>query len=239
MTKPKKTEVPKHETALDQLAAKLRSALKCETTNIIEIGKLLIEARELELVHHGEWKDWLSDNFDMSYRTALRYTDAAKYVESKSATVALFDFENLSPTVLYWLASGRNYNEQEEAAVLAATLKGRVDFNAARAICDALAQEKDTPDADDQEYGGELTPAEDPTEDPEITAILDGPPPEVPPTASIPPPINFALRDFDEAITTLKRLVTKLSTEFALTIHSAEDLEHIEDFIRTVRKALG
>jgi hypothetical protein len=37
------TEAPERETALDQLVAQLRTALKRETTNIIEIGKLLIE----------------------------------------------------------------------------------------------------------------------------------------------------------------------------------------------------
>jgi hypothetical protein len=223
MTEAKKTEAPERETALDRLAAQLRSALKGETTNIIEIGKLLIEIREH--VKHGEWKSWLAENFDLSYRSALNYIGAAEYVESKSATVALFDFENLAPTVLYWLAQRCNYNEQEEAAILAATCEGRVDHSAAGAICEKLA----LADADSAGESGEDSGADSvgsAEENAEIEAILDGPPPAVPPPAPSPPPIDFALKSFDEAISTLKRLMTKLPTQFAGTSHSADDLEH-------------
>ena len=78
---------------------------------------------------HGEWQPWLAENFDLSYRTAVRYISAAEYVErkSKSDTVALF--ADLSPTVLYLLAEG-HYSAKEEAAILAATREGRVDNDA-------------------------------------------------------------------------------------------------------------
>ncbi len=78
---------------------------------------------------------------------------------------------------------------------------------------------------------------DDAKEDAEIGAILDGPPPPVPPPAPIPPPPDFALRDFDAAIRTLKRLMTKLPVQFASTSHSADDLEQVEGFIRAVTKA--
>src|SRR5262245_33934534 len=111
-------------------------------------------------------------NFDLSYRTEIRYVSAAEYVEreSKSDTVSLF--ANRSPTVLYGLAAG-HYNEQEEAAILAAARKGRVDQEGALAICKALAppDDDDTDDADDQEDGGE-DDAEKAPPDPEIEAIL-------------------------------------------------------------------
>jgi hypothetical protein len=223
----KKTEVPERETALDQLTAKLRSALKREITDIIEIGNLLIESRKL--LKHGDWQEWLAKNFDLSYRSARNYIGAAEYVESKSATVALLNFENLSPTVLYWLASGCNYNEQEEAAILAAACEGRVDHNTAWAICEKLA-----PGNDDNQEDGDETAAEDP----EITAILDGPPPAVPPPAPIPPPTDFALQDFDKAISTLKRVMTKSPTQFAQTSYSTDDLELVAFFIHAVMKAL-
>jgi hypothetical protein len=61
----------------------------------------------------------------------------------------------------------------------------------------------------------------------------------VPPPAPNPPPTDFALQDFDQAISALKRLRTKPSTQFAKTIHSADDLEGVEDFIRAVMKARG
>ena len=236
MTMVTKTEAPERETELDRLVAKLRTALRHETTNIIEIGKLLIEIRKH--VHHGEWQDWLAKNFDLSYRSARNYISAAEYVESKSATVALLDFENLSPTVLYWLAAGCNYNEQEEAAILAATCKGRVDFDAVRAICEklALAKEDGQEEYGEEEYGGELTSPEG-LKDPEIVAILDGPSPAVPETAA-PPRTNFALQDFDNAISMLKRVMTKSPTQFAQTSYSTDDLELVAFFIHAVMNAM-
>jgi hypothetical protein len=243
MKKAKKTKRPIRKTALDRIVARLRAALRRETKNVIEIGKLLIESREH--LEHGEWQPWLAENFDLSLRTAQNYFAAAEYVarvKSKSATVA--DFNNLSPTVLYWLAAGQMYNEQEEAAILAAAKSGkRVDQDAAEAICEALAPADDD-DAEDADDGGEDSAgdsgedsSEDAAEDPEIAAMLDGPPPAVLPPAPIPPPPDFALRDFDDALSTLKRLMTKPSAQFASTIHNADDLEKIEDFIRAVTKA--
>jgi hypothetical protein len=241
MTQVKKTEAPERETALDRLAAQLRSALKCETTNIIEIGNLLIESRKH--LEHGDWQEWLAKNFDLSYRTARRYESAAEYVASKlkCATVALLNFENLSPSVLYSLAAGGQYSEQEEAAILAATREGRVDEDAAEAIRWKLEQLAYAAAADDAAAAADAQEDDDETtarEDPEITAILDGPPPAVPPPAPIPPPPDFALQDFDQAISALKRPMTKPAAQFAQTIHSTEDLENVEDFIYAVKMAI-
>src|SRR5262249_12508313 len=144
-----------------------------ETADIILIGNLLIEAHKH--LGRGEWKPYLAENFDMSYRTAINYTNAAEYVErqKQKCNVALLDFKNLSPTVLYWLAAGCNYNEQEEAAILAATCEGRVDHMRAQAICEKLAALGEEDDQGEEEKNETATPAG--AEDPEITAILDGP----------------------------------------------------------------
>jgi hypothetical protein len=68
---------------LDDLARKLRAALGRETTNIVEIGELLLQARKLFAAHHGEWKPWLAENFDLSYRTAVNYCAAAEYAAGR------------------------------------------------------------------------------------------------------------------------------------------------------------
>jgi len=217
-------------TVLDRITAKLRTALRSQTKNIIDIGKLLIESRKH--LEHGEWQEWLSENFDLSYRTALNYVSAAEYVARKSETVA--HFANLAPTVLYRLAAD-NYSEQEEAAILAATRERRVDDDATDAICEALAPADDTDnggDTDDHDNGGDGIEAAE--EDAEIEAILGGPPPAVPPPALPPPPPDYALRDFDRAIGTLKRLMTKPSAQFARTAHAVEDLENVKSFLRAV-----
>ena len=135
MTKAKNIKAPP--TELDRIATRLRTALRRETTNIIEIGNLLIESRKH--LDHGEWQPWLAEHFDLSYRTAKRYVDAAEYVErskGKSDTVA--DLTNLAPTAPYWLAAGQHYTTEEEAAILAATRKGRIDQDVVAGIRLAL-----------------------------------------------------------------------------------------------------
>jgi Protein of unknown function (DUF3102) len=105
MRKAKKTKAPRRKTtALDRITARLRTALRHKTENTILIGNILIEARE-EL-QHGDWQSYLSENFDLSYRTAVRYVDAAEYVTRKSKSDTVADFANLAPTVLYRLAAG-------------------------------------------------------------------------------------------------------------------------------------
>jgi hypothetical protein len=235
MKKAKKTKA-RRETALDRLAGRLHAALMRATRDVILIGNLLIESRKH--LQHGDWQPWLAENFDLSYRTAVNYCAAAEYVERKSKSATVADFACLSPTVLYALAAGQ-YNEQEEAAILAATHKRRVDYDRASAICEALApaDADDAEDADDQDDDGKDDGDDGAEEDVEIGAILDGPPPAVPPPAPNLAPPDFALRDFDQAISALKRLMTKPSAQFVSTIHSADELEGVESFIRAVAKA--
>jgi hypothetical protein len=240
----KKAKVPQQRTELDRLATRLRTALRRETENIIEIGNLLIEIRNH--VPHGGWQKWLEENFDLTYRTALNYCHAAEYVERKSKSgETVSHFANLSASVLYRLAD-ELYSEQEEAAILAATRDRRVDQPEAAALCAMVAlpddDEADDDDADeggDQEDGGE-DGGDDGGEDgakEDANKILDGDPPAVPPPAPNPPPTDFDLRDFDKAISTLNRLKTKSSAQFVKTSHSAEDLLSIEAFIHAVTKA--
>jgi len=137
--------------------------------------------------------------------------------------------------VLYALAAGGQYNEQEEAAILAATREGHVDQDTAWAICEKLAP----PDDGDADDGGEDGDEDrhDSSDEKDAEKILDGPPPEVPPTPPNPPPTDFALRDFDRAVGELKRLMTKRAAQFAGSAHSANDLEAVESFLRAVTKA--
>ena len=237
MKKPKKSKVSKRDTALNRLAAKLRTAVRRETTNIIEIGNLLIESRKLFADEHGEWLPWLEKNFERSERSAQRYIAAAEYVAGKSDTVS--DFSNLSPSVLHWLAAG-HYNAEQEAAILAATREGRVNHTRADAICDALAspEDDDATDDDDDDAADHDGGDDGAEEDAEIKAILDGPPPDVPPPAPNTTP-DFTLRAFDQAVNALKQLMTKPAVRFASTVHTTGDLEGVESFIRAVADVAG
>jgi hypothetical protein len=220
-------KVPARKKQLDQLASKLHSALRHETTNVIEIGELLLKSREL--LEHGEWQAWLQNHFDLSYRTAVNYCLAAKYskAKGKSATIS-----HLAPTVLYALAANR-YSKQEEAEILAASRKGRVDADRASAICQKfkIATAVAAEDAD------EAKDADEAEADAEAEAILDGPPPAVPPPAVITTP-NYPLITFEQAVKALKEIMTKPIAQFVGTTHSAGDLKGIETFIRMVADAV-
>jgi len=235
MKKAKKTKkVPQRRTELDRIVTRLRTMLRRDTTSVIEKGKLLLRSRELLADNEG-WQEWLTENFDLSIRTAQRYTAAAEYVARKSSDT-VSDFANLSARVLYRLAEG-DFDERVEAAILAEARERRVDEDAMWAIHEKLAPADDAEDANDGGEDDGDTAESAAEKDAESEAILAaGADPAVPPTADLPPPTDFALRDFDQAISALKQLMTKPSAQFAGTIHSADDLENIEGFIHAIRR---
>lgn len=50
--------------------------LKKSTENILEVGKRFISAKKI--VPHGQWQQWLEDNFRLSYRTANNFMRCAE-----------------------------------------------------------------------------------------------------------------------------------------------------------------
>jgi hypothetical protein len=231
MKKPKKTEALERKVRpLDLIADQLRTILQRGTKDVIEIGNLLIESRgQLE---HGEWQRWLAENFDLTYRTALRYCTAAEYLHAcrgKSDTMSLI---NVSPTVLYALAEGR-YSEEAEKAILAASHKGRrIDQTRAEEIREEADSNYEGDAAEDESEAEAEAEAEDDA-DPEIAAILDGPQPDVPPPAPIAPPPDFAVQSFNEAVDALKKLVTKPAAQFVTTT-PVDDLMKVIAFLQAV-----
>jgi hypothetical protein len=95
-------KVKTNASALDRIVGQLRTILRRETTDVVLAGNLLIKARKLFASEHGEWQDWLAENFDLSYHTARNYVNAAEYVARQKLNVQLF--RNLAPTLLYHLA---------------------------------------------------------------------------------------------------------------------------------------
>lgn len=53
---------------IDGLAAQARALRLAINANMWQLAKVFLEAKEL--VPHGEWEAWLSDNADVSVRTA-------------------------------------------------------------------------------------------------------------------------------------------------------------------------
>ena len=191
---------------------------------------------------HGKWQPWLAKNFDLTCRTALHYVTAAEYI--KSETISILVYRNLAPTVLYDLAEG-HYSEEAEKEILAEAKAGkRVDRDRAEAICKkfapppAPADEGEDGDGDEHgdDGGDEGDDAQDDDADREIGKLLDGPPPALPETEPATP-CNFALRDFDQAVTKLKQIMTKPAKQFVGTRHTTNDLVQVETLLREVAKA--
>lgn len=58
-------------------------------SNILEVGRCLIEAKEAGLVPHGDWEGWVQRTTGMSERTAQRLMQAAREVSPDSAMARL------------------------------------------------------------------------------------------------------------------------------------------------------
>ena len=70
------TKEPTDESTLIQLETEIKSYISQISQNIIEIGKRLIQAKSL--VQHGQWQDWLKNNFQLSKSTAYNFMQCAE-----------------------------------------------------------------------------------------------------------------------------------------------------------------
>ena len=200
------------------IVGKLQIALKRETTNIIAIGDLLLEAKEQ--VGHGGWLPWLRSEFGSSASTAENYMSAARFAAKFPSVRNL----KLRPTALYWL--GARIDEYSPK-VLKKILKDadaewidqeRLEFEKRQRTRDeqfAVAKEALREQLKEQAQAKAASS--------EAEAVLAEPPPELPPA---PPPeaVDFTSQNFDQAVATLLRLRTK-------PLHSII-AEHTPDQIR-------
>lgn len=84
--------------ALMQLVTEIRFYFRQTATNNIEVGRRLVQAKEL--VPLGEWTNWLKDNFALSASTARRYMGIWHRFGTKTEMV-----QKLSPGQLIELLS--------------------------------------------------------------------------------------------------------------------------------------
>jgi hypothetical protein len=119
----------------------LRAALRHETSDILTIGNLLIEAK----VHlpHGEWLPWLKKEFSLSERSAQKYMKAADFAAKNALGADL----KLRPSALYLLSEdghwgkGDGRSEATEAVIKAASEQW-VDQDRATEIIEKTREEK-------------------------------------------------------------------------------------------------
>ena len=70
------TSSQQHAPTLEQLTLEVKFYLGQTAQNIIEVGKRLTQAKEM--VPHGEWQNWLKDNFQLSYRMAAKFMQCSE-----------------------------------------------------------------------------------------------------------------------------------------------------------------
>jgi hypothetical protein len=270
-----------------------------EQGNIIDIGDLLLEAKDQEC-EHGEWLEWLADaEFDFSVDTAERYMKAAKLAAKyatlrnlklgKTTLYALADHEREEdlPAIIKELAKhatktslkpsaaervirigiGRGRFGNHPDATLAALAELELDEYGDKS-CDkkakaALLKREPTTDENaysiideiQQEYAeaarkAEEAKVEDKAEQEaalkanEAASILDGAPPDLPPTTTPPEPQKLhadtdwaEIEPFTEAMTTLRELHAKPIARFVGSRFSPAELREVADFLMAVAAA--
>jgi hypothetical protein len=198
------------------IAKDLSKALNRETADIIEIGRLLIEAKAL--VDYGEWLPWLRTNFALSERTARNYMTAATLAEEhKTATVA--DLK-LRPSALYELGG---MSGDVVAKVFEAAKERWIDGEEASRIAMSILD----PTATDDEPAAGPTPEQ----------ILAGPPPKLPPPGEPQPkPRDAAL--FETLAEAVKMIVSLRSVSAKKLTQSGVPISDLRNAVMTLESIL-
>lgn len=76
-------------TALQGIERRIQYHIQGAYANILEVGRCLIEAKEGNLVPHGQWEAWVQKTAGMSERSAQRLMQAAREVTPESAMAKL------------------------------------------------------------------------------------------------------------------------------------------------------
>ena len=87
-------------TTLNQLTLEVKFYLNQMGQNIIEVGKRLVQAKEK--LPHGEWQNWLKDNFGLSMQTARKFIQVFNRFGIPRTSAR---FENFNPTQMIIMLS--------------------------------------------------------------------------------------------------------------------------------------
>lgn len=83
---------------LDTLIAEINQYLNVAKYSVIEVGKRLILAKKL--VPHGEWANWLKNNFNLKRQSATNFMHIAERFGTNSQTFGNFDISTFKPSQL-------------------------------------------------------------------------------------------------------------------------------------------
>jgi hypothetical protein len=83
---------------LEQIGDDLSNAIHNRTTNMLIIGRLLNEAKEV--ANHGNWLLFVKLH-RIEARSAQNYMKAAAWADTKYETVSYFDLSKIAPKAIY------------------------------------------------------------------------------------------------------------------------------------------
>jgi len=223
---------------LAKIEADLEAAFRREAKGPIEIGGLLIEAKE-QLDAHGKWLPWLVAKFPHSVRTAQDYMSAARF----AAKYAMIAHLKITAGGLYALARIDSRDSYPNGAEIIKTAlqeaestwigSDRVDD------IDCMLNPPD-PEPPDPDPGPSPSPSPSPSDGDDDGDGDDDDDADDRPPPPAPPPLNpkqaRLVRDFDDAIAAFKKLVTKRAAEFVAAGAPSVDLELIANFLLQIAK---
>jgi hypothetical protein len=136
-----RTNRTKRNRDLNSICREIKKIEKGNIANAVKTGDLLEQA--FQQCEHGQWGDWLQDNFRWSTTTAQRYRDV--FALSQNPQFGDFSKLDLSVSALY-LAAEKGPDDPGTKALFVAARKGRVTFNDAKLIFDDLSSHDDSDD---------------------------------------------------------------------------------------------
>lgn len=104
---------PDSSTSLEELTTGIRFYLREMGQNVIEIGKRLILAKAL--VQHGEWQNWLDDNFGLKIRSAQNFMAVAERF-GKTQSTAFLNRTQMTEMLLLPKGDEEKFIEEQAAA---------------------------------------------------------------------------------------------------------------------------
>ena len=128
------------------------------TTDALEIGALLIEAKERLAAEGQSFTDWLHTEFAWSHRTADRFMRARKWYESQTADTRHCVESSLTVTALYVL-SAAEVPAEAQRKILKLAKEQRVGGTAARKIVAEVRAEAEDAAPSGEPEGAEASPA--------------------------------------------------------------------------------
>jgi hypothetical protein len=146
--------LPQHRAQVQAAALDIRSRLKRTVEDVIAIGKQLIAVKEL--LPHGQFGEWLDQEFKMSDRSARNFMYAAEQFGGKTEIISVLDV-----TTVYLLAAPSTPEtaraEVERLLIQGdapkrAQVKAIIAAHKPKQLTDGRDMEPDEPDAIDADY---------------------------------------------------------------------------------------